>query len=224
MSGQLAFDLPFRAALGRADFFVSASNAQALAALDGWRDWPGGKHLLIGPAGSGKTHLTQVWTDMAGGARIIKATALGGAALPSLGQSGAVAVEDCDSLAQNAGAQEALFHLHNMLAANGAALLLTARHPPRDWGLTLPDLESRVQATSIARIESPDDALLSAVLIKLFSDRQITVTPTLIAYLLPRMERSFDAARALVAAIDAASLAQGSPVNRALAASLLDKG
>ena len=222
MTRQLAFDMPLRAALGRGDFFVSDAKAQALAALDVWRDWPGGKMVLVGPTAAGKTHLAHVWAEMTG-ATIVAAATLAHADVAALGMLPALVVEDCETLAQIPGAQEALFHLHNMLAAKAAPLLLTAASLPRDWRLTLPDLTSRVQAASVARLEPPDDALLSAVLIKLFSDRQIAVTPALIAYLLPRMERSFDAARALVVTLDAEALARGCAVSRSLAASLLDK-
>lgn len=221
MTRQLAFDLPHRTALGREDFYVSATNAQALAALDAWQDWPGGKMVLVGPAAAGKTHLAQVWA-MESGASVHTAGGLAQADVAALGAERAVVIEDCDGLGGSPAAQEALFHLHNMLAAKGAALLMTAISPPRDWGLTLADLASRVQAASVTRLEAPDDALLSAVLIKLFADRQIAVNPALIAYLLPRMDRSFDAARALVAQLDSAALARGTGVTRALAATVLD--
>lgn len=221
MTRQLVFDLPHRTALGREDFYISATNAQALAALDAWRDWPGGKMVLVGPPAAGKTHLAHVWAN-ASGATLHPARTLARADIAALGAQPAVVVEDCEALPQHAGAQEALFHLHNMLAAKGAALLMTAASTPRDWGLTLADLQSRVQAASVTRLDAPDDALLSAVLIKLFTDRQITVSPALIAYLLPRMERSFAAARALVARLDAEALARGTAVSRALAASILD--
>jgi chromosomal replication initiation ATPase DnaA len=218
---QLAFDLPHRTALGREDFYVSDTNAQALSALDAWQGWPGGKMVLVGPPAAGKTHLAHVWAT-ASGASVQAAQSLATADIAALGAEQAVVVEDCDRLGQSAVAQEALFHLHNMLAAKGAALLMTAATPPRDWGLTLADLASRVQAAPVTRLESPDDALLAAVLIKLFADRQISVNPALVAYLLPRMDRSFDAARALVADLDAAALARGTGVTRALAATVLD--
>jgi len=220
VTGQLAFDLPALVALKRSDFFVSPVNALALAALDGWRDWPQGKMVLVGPAGAGKTHLAHIWAGETGAA-LLPATAVAGADLPAFGARGALVVEDADRLAGRA-AEEALFHLHNLLAAGGGALLLTATTPPRDWGLGLPDLASRMQATSVARLDGPDDALLSAVLIKLFADRQITVPPSLISYLVQRMDRSFAAARALVAGLDAHALAKGRPVTRQLAAELLD--
>lgn len=220
MSRQLAFDLPARDGMTRAEFFVSPANALALAALDGWQGWPGGKMLLLGPPGAGKTHLAQIWVAETGAA-LVPAADLAGADIPGLAAAGRVAVEDAASVAGNPQAEAALFHLHNLLAQTGGALLLTAETPPRDWGLRLPDLLSRMQAAPVTRIEAPDDALLSAVLVKLFADRQLAVAPNLIPYLVARMPRSVGAARALVAALDAAALAEGRPVTRSLAAGLL---
>ncbi|NUB43954.1 chromosomal replication initiator DnaA [Fertoebacter nigrum] len=221
MSGQLAFDLPGRTALHRDDFFVSPANALALATVDGWRDWPQGKLLLLGPRGAGKTHLAHIWAAAAG-ARLVPATALACADLPRLAASGAVVVEDAALLAGDPAGEEALFHLHNLLVAGRGALLITADRPPRDWGLALPDLASRMQGTALAHLAPPDDALLSAVLVKLFADRQINVPPSLIPYLVARMDRSFAAANALVAALDARALALGRSITRNLAAELLD--
>ncbi|MEZ5796256.1 MAG: DnaA/Hda family protein [Paracoccaceae bacterium] len=222
MSRQLAFDLPAQDALTRAAFFVSPANAVALAALDGWRDWPGGKMLLVGPQGAGKTHLAQIWADETGAAQVAAAD-LAAADLPALAAGARVVVEDAERLAGDGPAETALFHLHNLLAPDGR-LLITAGRPPRDWGLALPDLMSRLQAAPVARLEAPDDALLSAVLVKLFADRQIAVPANLIAYLLARMPRSIQAARGLVAALDAAALEQGRPITRALAGEILDSG
>lgn len=222
MTRQLAFDLPARAAYRREDFFASAANAQALAAVDGWRGWPGRKMVLVGPAGSGKTHLAHVWAEAAG-AVIVAGADLAGADVPGLAEAGAVVVEDADAVAGVPEAETALFHLHNMVVQR-EGLLLTARQPARDWGLRLPDLKSRVDAAPVTRLEPPDDALLAAVLVKLFADRQTLVPPALIPWLVARMERSIDAARALVAAMDARALAEGKPITRATAQGLLDSG
>lgn len=221
MSRQLAFDLPARDQYRREDFFVSPANATALAAL-GRDDWPGGKLLLIGPPGSGKTHLAQIWAGDRGGV-VVAAADLPGADLPGLAAAGAVVVEDAEATAGVAAAETALFHLHNLLVPGGR-LLLTAPRPVRDWGLRLPDLASRMSAAGVARLEAPDDALLSAVLVKLFADRQLVVPPNLIAYLLARMDRSIAAARDLVAALDSRALQLGRPVTRALAVEVLDNG
>ncbi len=216
MIRQLAFDLPNAEAMTREDFFVAPSNALAVQAVEGWQDWPGRKLLLIGPEGTGKTHLTRVWAALAG-AVILPAQSLATADLAPLAGS-AVAVEDADRIG---GAEVSLFHLHNLVTTAGA-LLMTARTPPRDWGLRLPDLISRMQATPIAQLDAPDDTLLSAVMVKLFADRQVAVPANLIPYLISRMPRSVGAVRALVAALDARSLAAGRPITRALAGEVLD--
>lgn len=213
---QLAFDLGHGASYRRDGFFVSPANAAALAQVEG--DWPGGKLVLTGPEGAGKTHLAHLWAADHGAA-LVPATALAGRDLRALGP--AVAVEDAEMVAGDRAGEEALFHLHNLILPAGR-LLVTARLTPRDWGLRLPDLLSRMQAAALARIEAPDDALLSAVLVKLFADRQIAVPPNLIPYLVPRMERSIAAARDLVARLDAMALAESRPVTRALAAQALD--
>ncbi|MFN5998479.1 MAG: chromosomal replication initiator DnaA [Paracoccaceae bacterium] len=217
MIRQLAFDLPNAEAMTREDFFVAPSNALALQTVEGWQDWPGRKLLLVGPEGSGKTHLAQIWARLTG-ALILPAETLAAADVASL-SGRAVAVEDAHRIGP---AEAQLFHLHNLVTTTGAALLITARTPPRDWGLGLPDLISRMQATPIAHLDAPDDALLSAVLVKLFADRQVAVPANLIPYLISRMPRSVGAARALVAALDARALAAGRPITRALAGEVLD--
>ena len=217
MARQLAFDLPVRPALGREDFFVSPANELALAALDAG-NWPQGKMLLLGPEGAGKSHLAQVWAGDTG-ARVIAAADL--AARP-LADPGPMVVEDADRIAGDRAAETALFHLHNHLLAAQAPLLMTARRAPAHWGLTLPDLKSRMEATAVAELLPPDDALLSAVCLKLFADRQVQVTPNLIQWLIRRIDRSFAAAREAVATLDAAALQRGRSVTRALAAEVLD--
>ena len=219
MTRQLAFDLPGQEKLGREDFFASPANAQGLSMIDLWRLWPKSMLLLIGPEGAGKTHLAQIWATDAG-ARVVSAAGLAFSDV-SLLASSALAVEDADRIAGKPGEETALFHLHNLMRERRLPLLVTARQPPRDWGLTLPDLDSRMKAMALVRIDPPDDALLSAVLAKLFADRQVAPPPALIPYLVARMERSIDAARHLVAELDRRALARGGPISRADAASLL---
>ena len=219
MATQLGFDLPVRAALGREDFFVSPANAMAVALLEGWQGWPGRKLLLIGPAGAGKTHLAHVWAAQSR-ARILPAAGLERADIPALAQ-GHVVVEDIDQIAGQQGAEQALFHLHNLVIAEGHSLLLTSACAPQHLGLSLPDLQSRVQGCQSASLGAPDDRLLGAVLMKLFADRQLVPTPDTLPYLVRWMTRSFDSARQIVAEMDAQALAQGRPLNRALARDVL---
>ena len=220
MIQQLIFDLPSDTRLTRADFYVTPANALALAAVDGWRGWPNNKMLLVGPEGAGKSHMAQIWANQASAA-LVPAVDLATADIPALAAVGAVCIEDAEMLAGNLVAEEALFHLHNALAVSGH-LLVTAKTPPRDWGLTLPDLSSRMQATALTRLESPDDALLTAVLGKLFADRQIAISANLIPYLVVRMDRSIAAARQLVDALDARALSQHRPITRAMAGEILE--
>ncbi|WP_435259494.1 chromosomal replication initiator DnaA [Thioclava sp. FR2] len=220
MIRQLTFDLPAQEAWQREDFFISPTNALALSTIDHWQNWPLRKLVLIGPEGSGKTHLAHLFSTAAGG-QILSAADLADVHLPDLAVAGAVVVEDAEAVAGDRAREEALFHLHNLLATNGH-LLITAKRPVRDWGIVLPDLKSRMEAAGVARLEAPDDQLLSAVLVKLFNDRQVMVPPTLIGWLVSRMERSLAAARSLVAALDAQALSEGKPITRAMAAALLD--
>lgn len=222
MTRQLAFELPHREARGRGDFFVSDSNQAALAAIEGWRDWPGQKLLLVGPEGAGKSHLVQVWADLAG-ADVIAAEALATRA-PAEFAGRNVAVEDADMLAGDPVREEALFHLHNMVLAEGGQLLVTARDAPARWGLGLADLASRMAGAPLVRIDPPDEALLAAVIVKLFADRQVDVAPRVVNYICLRIDRSFAAAQDLVARLDAAALAAGRPVGLDLAAGMLAAG
>lgn len=220
MPQQLNLTLPVRTALGRDDFFVSPANAMALALIESWPDWSGGKLLLSGTPGAGKTHLAHVWAALSG-ATIHAARDLAEVDIPALAQ-GPVAIEDVPEIADDPKAQTALFHLHNLVLAEGHSLLLSGHGDPAHWGLTLPDLKSRMQGTTVARLEEPDDTLLAVILAKLFADRQITPHPDLIPYLVGRMDRSFEAARHIVDRLDTLSLSEQRPLTRALARRVLD--
>ncbi|WP_264210223.1 DnaA ATPase domain-containing protein [Leisingera thetidis] len=221
MAQQLSFDLPAKPALGRDDFFVAPSNAMAVALLDPGFAWPSGKLVLTGPKGAGKTHLVHVWASQTG-ARIIRAAGLAAEAVPDLAQ-GPIAVEDVPAIAARKEQQDALFHLHNMVLAGGHALVMTGRDAPNLWGLTLPDLQSRVQAATHAELQAPDDQLLAVVLAKLFDDRQITPRPDVIPYLVAHMDRSFAAAAQIVGRLDRLSLAEKCSLSRPLAVRVLSE-
>lgn len=203
--------------LGGDDFLVSGSNEQAVALINSWPDWPGPVAVLSGPQGSGKTHLVNVWRA-ASGAPSFPASALTAAVGAVLERPGPVAVEDFDERGVD---ETEAFHLINLARERRFNLLITGRRPPGEWAVSLPDLRSRLRSAALVTIEEPDEALLSAVLVKLFADRQLSVEPGMIGYLMRRMERSMAAAQRLVDALDRAALAEKRAVTRALAAKLL---
>jgi DnaA regulatory inactivator Hda len=224
-TAQLPLELVLRPALGREDFLVAPSNQVAVAWIDRWPDWPGPALALHGPPGCGKTHLGQVWRA-ASGAVEIDAGRLARAEPPELlGAARACVLDDAGDLLGVAGAGvegERLLHLFNSVAERGGQLLLTGRTAPARWPCALPDLRSRLAAATAVPMAPPDDALMAAVLVKLFADRQLPVGEELVRYLLARMERSFAAARALVAALDRASLADRRAVTIPLARRVLE--
>ena len=213
---QLPLDLAHRPALGRDDFLVAPANAEAVAWLDRWPHWPAPALVLTGPAGSGKSHLAQVFAARSE-APVLAGPDLSVPRLPELlGDARAAIVEDAQSAPE-----AALFHLYNLLAERRGHLLLPAREPPARWAIVLADLRSRLLAAPVVALQPPDDALLAALLVKLFADRQVAVGAEVLAYLVPRLERSFDAAARVVAALDRAALAAHRPVTVPLAREVL---
>lgn len=216
MARQLAFDFPAGVALGPDDFFVSNANRVAFAMLGNPDTWPEGKLVITGPEGCGKSHLARVF-HLQTGATIIAASELADGPPPA----GPVVVEDMERLP--ASVEAAMFHLHNHQRHTGHPLLMTAATPPTRWPLALPDLASRMQATTVATIDDPDDGLLTVLILKLFSDRQIIPPPTLAPYLAQRIERSFAAAARIVDDLDRLALQEGKAITQRLATRLLDK-
>jgi len=217
---QLTLDLAHRPALGREDFIVTPANADAVALIDRWPDWPHPVLAVIGPEGSGKSHLAAVWCRMADAAAV-PAEALGPRHLARLARGGRLAIEDADRGID----EEALFHALNMARDEGGYLVLTGCTAPATWPVGLADLASRLRAAPVARLGAPDDLLLRAVLVKLFSDRQLAVDAAVLDYICARMERSLATASRLVAALDAAALAEGRGITRRLAAEVMaDEG
>jgi chromosomal replication initiation ATPase DnaA len=216
---QLAFDLAGAPRYGIEDFLVGASNEEAYGALENWPDWPDPVLVLVGPEGSGKSHLAAIWAENAHAWRvgIGEVTA---ERVPELVSGGALVIEDCERGPQD---EAALFHLLNLMRARAGGVILTARTAPDAWGLHTPDLISRLRLAPSVRIQPPDDALLKAVLVKLFLDRQLIVDTGVIDAVALRIPRSFAQARAVVHAIDRASLERGRRVTRTFASEYADQ-
>jgi chromosomal replication initiation ATPase DnaA len=212
---QLALALNHAENYAREEFLSGPSNEEALQLVDCWPDWPANVIALIGPEGSGKTHLATIWAAAAG-ARVVAARAVREAELPSALATGALVVEDAAAAAD----ERALFHLINLAREAKSFLLFTARTSPASWPAAVPDLVSRLRALPVVSLRAPDDQLLRAVIVKLAADRQLTLDESVVRYLSTHIERSLAAARAAVIALDHEALRQGRPVTRALAAEM----
>jgi chromosomal replication initiation ATPase DnaA len=214
---QLALALDHTESFAREDFLSSPCNVAALALIDRWPDWPSQTFALIGPEGSGKSHLAAIWAGAAG-ARFLAARSLAAERLPAALATGALVVED---IVAGRFDERALFHLLNLAREDSAFVLLSARSAPAGWTIALADLASRLKALPVVALTAPDDALLRGVLVKLFADRQLAVDESLVGFLAKRIERSIAAARRVVAELDQEAMRQQRPLTRALAAEIL---
>jgi chromosomal replication initiation ATPase DnaA len=213
---QLLLALDHVESFAREDFLSGPSNAAALKLVDRWPDWPNRIMALVGPEGSGKSHLASIWAAEAG-ARSISARSLSRIDLPAAFATGALVVED---LAQADLDERALFHLLNLASEEGAYVLTTARTLPAAFMWEIPDLASRLRAVPVVSVAPPDDTLLRALIVKLGADRQLVMDEALVSYLTNRIERSFAAAREALLRLDEESLRLQRPVTKSLAAEL----
>lgn len=214
---QLALALDHGESFAREDFLEGPSNAAALALISQWPDWPARIVAVVGPEGAGKSHLAAIWAAETG-ARFIAARALEEINLPAALATGTLVIED---LVEGCFDERALFHLINLAREQEAYLLMTARRAPNGFVVELRDLASRLRAVPVVTLERPDDALLRAVIVKLLTDRQLAVDESLVGYLASRIERSFAAARAIVARLDDEALRRQRPLTKALASEIL---
>jgi chromosomal replication initiation ATPase DnaA len=216
---QLALDLPHRSALGIDDFLLAPSNAAAIALIDRWPDWPHWGAIVVGPAGSGKSHLAHLWQARSGAARIA-ALDIGEAEVRAIEHGQPLAIEDVD---RGIRSEQVLFHVLNLARQMRGTVLLTSRLAPGDMTIALPDLRSRLRALPVTQIEAPDETLLAGLLIKLFADRQLVVEPHVVSYITRHMERSTEAAARIVDIADRLSLESKRRVTRAIAATAIGR-
>jgi chromosomal replication initiation ATPase DnaA len=216
---QLAFALRHAESLTRDNFLEGPANAAGLALIDAWPEWPSRTMLLVGPEGSGKSHLAAIWAEAAG-ARSTTAHALTAANVPAALATGALVVED---LKRSDFDERALFHLLNLAREDQAYVLISARVPPASFEIELRDLRSRLRALPVVSLQEPDDQLFRALIIKFCADRQLAMDEAVVSYLATRIERSYAAVRQAVELLDREALSLGRPITRALAAEVLRK-
>jgi chromosomal replication initiation ATPase DnaA len=216
-SSQLTLELAPEPGFERENFVVSGSNEQAYAMIERWPDWPDPMLLILGPPGAGKSHLGAIWASIAK-AGVQSAAALAAANIEALAAAGPLLLEDADAIGE---AETQLFHLINLMRENSMALVITAKAPPDAWGLRTADLLSRLRLAPTVAIGPPDDALIRAVLVKLLIDRQLVIDTSVVGYIALRLERSLDAARTFIDALDREALARQCRISRAIAADVL---
>jgi chromosomal replication initiation ATPase DnaA len=214
---QLVLDLALRPALGAEDFMISPTNATAVEIIDRWPEWPHWAVVVVGPAQSGKSHLANVWRFRSA-AHAVSARDLDPSLAEAFKNARALVVENLEGGVND---EQMLFHLLNIAREHKLSILFTSRTAPGDLEIAFPDLRSRLRALPVVAIAPPDEMLLRAVLLKHFTDRQLTIDPPIISYLATHMERSFEAAQTLVEAIDRRSLATKRRVTRALASAVI---
>src|ERR1700712_517476 len=195
---QLAFALPHAESLTRDNFLEGPANEAGLALIERWPDWPNGIMLLVGPEGSGKSHLAAIWAEHAG-ARSISAHALTPPTVPGALATGALVVED---LKPGDFDERAMFHLMNLAREDQAFVLMTARIAPSAFEVELRDLRSRLRAVPAVSLLPPDDLLFRGLIVKFCADRQLSVDETVVSYLTNRIQRSYAAVRQAVELLD----------------------
>jgi chromosomal replication initiation ATPase DnaA len=216
---QLALDLPLAPRYGREDFLVSPSNERAYGLIERWPDWPDTVLLLTGPKSSGKSHLAAIWAETAHG-WTVDAFEAAMDRVPHLISNGALVIEELDSGEAD---EPALFHLLNLARERQAYVVLTSALPVEQLPIRTPDLKSRLRLAPSVSLDPPDDALLKAVLVKLFVDRQLVVDTSVVDFLTLRIERSLAAAAEIVAELDREALSRGRRITRPMAAELLGR-
>lgn len=199
---QIPLSFPVVASMAREDFLVSESNREALAWVERWPDWGAPVLYLYGPEGCGKTHLAHIWKGMAGGAAQI--------------------IDGFDAIPGDRAREEELFHLYNRVRLTPGSVLITGFKPLSLYDFAVPDLASRLRSCPQVALGAPDEDLLYMLLVKLFADRQMRIDAGVISYCVARMERSFAAARDLVARLDTASMTDKKPVGIGMARSILE--
>jgi chromosomal replication initiation ATPase DnaA len=215
MSNQFPLNLKHAPSFASEDFLKLPCNEDAVYILQNWPSWTSHAVALIGPKGSGKSHLGHAWSEKSGAIFLTPQTDI-----TKLGNACNLFVDDADC---GLFPEDMLFHVYNWCKETSGSLLFTGQTAPNRWTVTLPDLKSRLATVQVTSIGSPDEDALTMVLAKLFADRQLIIDDTILPYIVSRMERSFDMANKIVSELDRISLAKKRRLTKILAKEVLEK-
>ena len=215
MSNQFPLNLEHAPSFASEDFLTLPCNCEAVDILQNWPSWPVHAVALVGPKGSGKSHLGNAWSEKAGATLLTPQTDI-----TTLKEGSNLLIDDAD-IGQFP--EDMLFHAYNWCKETSGSMLFTGQSAPSRWEINLPDLKSRLATLQVASIGSPDEDALMMILAKLFSDRQLIIDDNILPYLVSRMERSFEMANSIVSELDQLSLAKNRRLTRNLAKEVLEK-
>ena len=206
MSDQLILKFPYHKAYKKEDFYVSPSNQTAYDLINSWPKWVKRTVNIFGPSGSGKSHLASILKNKTTCLQI-ETKNLNEETIFKIKTKEALIIEDLDEKIS----EKLLFSIWNTILQDNKYLLVTSKKPINSFGFKLNDLMSRVTSSLIIGINLPSDDLISVILAKNFSDKQIVVEKKHIDYIIKRIDRSYEKISQFILTLDKYSLKKGSP-------------
>ena len=206
MNDQLILKFPSHQAYKNEDFYVSPSNHEAYDLINSWPKWIKRTINIFGPSGSGKSHLASILKSKTT-ALSVQSTELNDKIFFKFKTKESLIIENLSEKVS----ENLLFSLWNIVLQDNKYLLITSTRPISTYKFKLLDLKSRSNSSVIIGINLPSDDLVSVILMKNFSDRQIKVEKKHIDYIIKRIDRSYEKISQFILTLDKYSLKKGSP-------------
>ena len=206
MNDQLILKFPSHQAYKKEDFYVSPSNQEAYDFINSWPRWIKKIVNIFGPSGSGKSHLASILKNKTSYLKI-NSNELNEKIFTRYKIKEALIIENLDEKIS----EKLLFALWNVATQDNKYLMITSKKPIASYKFKLKDLTSRVKSSLIIGIKLPSDDLISAIIAKSFSDKQIKVEKKHIDYIIKRIDRSYEKISQFILTLDKYSLKKRKP-------------
>ena len=206
MNDQLIFKFPSYNAYKKEDFYVSPSNQEAFDFVNSWPKWLKRIVNIYGPTGSGKTHLASILKNKTSYLQL-DSKDLNEQNFLKFKTKEALVIENFDDTVS----EKKLFSFWNMALQDNKYFLINSIKPINSYNWKLKDLKSRINSCLIIGIKLPSDDLISVIIAKNFSDKQIKVEKKHIDYIIKRIDRSYEKISQFILTLDKYSLKKGSP-------------